>query len=431
VTTTYDGTAKYYRSGTHRIRTPDETLADYWPKAQALGVTRLANMTGLDWIGIPVYNAIRPNSRSLAVSQGKGVSPVAAKVSALMESVEYWHAEHVVLPLRSESYQQLARETNVVDVHRLPLRGGLDSMSDGVRETPARATIRPDLPLLWVDALDLQADRPIMLPFEMVSLNKVGINYAQNTFRMDSNGLASGNCRAEAIVHGICELVERDALTLWWQDVQRPSDVAADLLDPSSVDDQACRELLERLGAAGLDTAVWDVTSDIGIPVYQCCVLERAERVGWRPFGASWGYGAHPATAVALARALTEAAQSRITMIAGSRDDNFPSQYRTQHDPARLASIRQLFFGAPGHAHFRGRAGVDLDTVDGDLATMLGLLRTAGLDSVVVADLTRPEIGIPTVKVVIPDLEYFSLFIGYVPGRRAQERAHRQGRRLP
>jgi ribosomal protein S12 methylthiotransferase accessory factor len=125
---------------------------------------------------------------------------------------------------------------------------------------------------------------------------------------------------------------------------------------------------------------------------------------------------------VALARALTEAAQSRITMIAGSRDDNFPTQYRAQHEPSKLASARQLFFAEPGRADFRSRRGTDTDTVDGDLADMLSRLRGAGIDSVIVADLTRADIGIPTVKAVIPGLEYFSLFIGYVPGRRARAR---------
>src|SRR6266496_3142850 len=94
---------KSYRAGTHRIRNPEQTLAEYLPKAKDMGITRLANVTGLDWVGIPVYNAIRPNSRSLSVSQGKGVTLEAAKVSALMESIEYWHAEHISLPLRHES----------------------------------------------------------------------------------------------------------------------------------------------------------------------------------------------------------------------------------------------------------------------------------------------------------------------------------------
>ena len=421
---------KQYLTGTHRSQPPSETLRRIRPMAAEIGITRLANVTGLDWVGVPVYNAIRPNSRSLSVSQGKGATPDAAKVSALMESIEYWHAEHISLPLRHEAYQQLVRETDVVDIHQLPLRGGLDSIGEGPRETPARATLRPELPTFWVQGLELLSDRPMWLPFEMVRLNKVGLDYAQNTFRVDSNGLASGNSTAEAAVHALCELIERDALTLWWQRVRQPADVEANKLDLETVDDAVCQDLLARFDTAGIQVAAWDVTSDTGIPTYQCCVVERQERAGWRSFGASWGYGAHPATEIALARALTEAAQSRVTMIAGSRDDNFPTQYAAQFDPDKLASVRRVFFANPGRTDFQTRTGMSTPTSDGDLMALLTALRTADLDCVILVELTQPDIGIPTVKAVVPGLEYFSLFIGYAPGSRAKRAtAATEGRR--
>lgn len=88
---------KGYTSGTHRTRSPATTFADYARLMPALGITRVANVTGLDHIGLPVYTAIRPTSRSLAVSQGKGLDAAAAKASALMESIEAWHAELAAL----------------------------------------------------------------------------------------------------------------------------------------------------------------------------------------------------------------------------------------------------------------------------------------------------------------------------------------------
>jgi len=84
-------TLKRYRRGTHRVCDPAETLARIVPLLGAFGVTRLADITRLDRIGIPTYQAIRPSSRSLSVSQGKGLTPEAAKVSAAMES---WPAGH-------------------------------------------------------------------------------------------------------------------------------------------------------------------------------------------------------------------------------------------------------------------------------------------------------------------------------------------------
>jgi YcaO-like protein with predicted kinase domain len=421
---------KLFRTGTHRTRDPQETLADYLPKAETMGITRLANVTGLDWVGIPVYNAIRPNSRSLSVSQGKGATPAAAKVSALMESIEYWHAEHVVHPLRHESFTQLCREGNVIDIHRLPRRGGLDSTGPGSRQTPARAPLRPDVPLLWMEGEDLLTEQRIWLPFETIRLNKVGLDYAHNTFRVDSNGLASGNTTAEAAVHAICELVERDALTRWWQEARADISRVRSKISLESISDPVCQELIVRFEAARIDVAVWDVTSDTGIPTYQCCVLEQAPRPGWRPFGASWGYGTHLAAEVALSRALTEAAQSRVTAIAGSRDDNFPTQYQAQYDPSRVATTRQALFSGEGAVDFGLRPSLSTPTVNEDLATLLDCLRKVAVGPVAIVDLSRTDFGIPVVKVVGVGLEPFSLFIGYTPRDRANtETAGRAGRR--
>ena len=81
---------------TIRISPTSETLARITPLAwKQFGITRVANITGLDNIGIPVYVSVRPNSKSLSVSQGKGVSDDLAKISAMMESIETWHAENI------------------------------------------------------------------------------------------------------------------------------------------------------------------------------------------------------------------------------------------------------------------------------------------------------------------------------------------------
>ncbi len=98
---------KHYRVGTHRVVSPVQTLERIRPHLTDMGITRLANVTGLDRVGIPVVMAMRPNSRSVAVSQGKGVDLNAAKASAVMESVESWHAERIDLPTLYGSYNDL------------------------------------------------------------------------------------------------------------------------------------------------------------------------------------------------------------------------------------------------------------------------------------------------------------------------------------
>src|SRR6185312_11181830 len=150
------GGAKRFRDGTHRTVSPDETVARLQPLLPAFGITRVANVTGLDRIGVPVVMVCRPNSRSVAVSQGKGLTLAAAKASGIMEAAEGYHAEHITNPFKLASYQEMQREHRVVDPDRLPRAG------DG---------FKPSLPLLWIEGRDLMSGGSIWVPFELVSTN--------------------------------------------------------------------------------------------------------------------------------------------------------------------------------------------------------------------------------------------------------------------
>src|SRR5262245_33786015 len=115
---------KRYRTGTHRTRAPEETLARIRPRMAECGITRIANLTGLDRAGIPVVMVCRPNARSSAVFHGKGLDLAAAKASGVMEAIETWHAEHADLPLRFGSVADLRDTCRLADVAALPLAAG-------------------------------------------------------------------------------------------------------------------------------------------------------------------------------------------------------------------------------------------------------------------------------------------------------------------
>jgi YcaO-like protein with predicted kinase domain len=244
------GAAKQFVEGTHRVCSPRATLAAHAPKMKSMGITRLADVTGLDFIGLPVYMAVRPNSRGLAVSQGKGLDREAAKASALMESIEGWHAERIVAPLRHESYAALRRAARVVDVTRLPLERG--------------ATLELNTPRLWIEGYDLLAGEAAWVPFECVMTNFVRPAHAGRTFVASSNGLASGNHLLEAVTHALCEVIERDAATRWRRSTateRQPSQ-----LDLATVEPPRCRAVLDQVRRAGIETVVWDATADTGVP---------------------------------------------------------------------------------------------------------------------------------------------------------------------
>jgi ribosomal protein S12 methylthiotransferase accessory factor len=395
---------KAYRGGTHRSCRPEETLQRILPLAERLGITRLANITGLDTIGIPVYMACRPLSRSIAVSQGKGLTPCEAKVSAFMEAAESYHGETITAPLKMGSFDELRRDHRLIEMEGLP-RSRLGEFD-------------PTRQILWIEGRPLGGGDALWLPLELVSTNFT-LPQPQGSFAFpaNTNGLASGNSFAEAALHAVCELVERDALSLWrlGGDTAR----AATRLDAASVTSDRCRALLDRYAGAGLEIGLWDVTSDIDVPVFCCAVAERSDVA----VEAELGAGCHPDREVALLRALTEAAQSRTTRIAGSRDDYVPESYDSA---ARLARNRtaRLWLADPPRRRFADAPDLGGATIAGDLERVLARLAACGIDQVVAVDLSKREIGLPVVRVVAPGLEgaYQGASSDYLPGPRARAR---------
>ena len=149
--------AKAHRGGTHRVVVPHQTVERLRPLLPAMGITRIANVTGLDYLGIPVVMVARPNARTLAVTQGKGVDLDHAKASGVMEAVETFHGERISLPLKLLSYNEIARRHAVVDPARLP--------------TVPDSLYHPNLPILWIEGFDLVSHSRIWLPYESVHVN--------------------------------------------------------------------------------------------------------------------------------------------------------------------------------------------------------------------------------------------------------------------
>jgi YcaO-like protein with predicted kinase domain len=401
--TTADSSAKVHRDGTHRVCPPEQTIERFLPLAGRFGITRLARVTGLDVIGIPVYLAVRPNSRSLSVAQGKGLTDAAAKASALMECIETWHAERVALPLRHESYLSLSREALVTELEQLPRNRGTE--------------LSPALPMTFVQGTDLLGGQPLWVPYDLVTTNFVHPAGFRSPFVQSSNGLASGNTLLEATVHALYEVIERDATKLWGY--RSPAARLERRLDLEAVTDPGCQSLLQRYRAAGVVVTAWDMTSDLGVPCYSVTIFEDPRAFGWRRAGIYSGYGAHLSPPIALTRALTEAAQSRLTMVSGSRDDLFHADYRHNRNDEDVRAMDEVW-RAPGVR--RGwDAVVDRSSgsFDGDLQLLLEAVRAAGVKQVAMLDLTR-DAGVPVVRVVVPGLEGPPAGTAEVPGPRAR-----------
>lgn len=367
-------TVKRFRQGTHRVRPPEETWERLRPLLPAAGITRVADVTALDVVGVPVYQAVRPASRNLAVSQGKGATEHAARVSAVMEALELWHAEDLgSLPQVTVTVGEM-RGANAILLSDL-------RWASGIRVPRA-------LPLAWVRAVSCAGDRHGWLPRIMLELDfRMRLELEPRLFELTSNGLASGNCLEEALLHGLCELIERHALFLAREEPDRR--VA---LKPDSINDPWLRDVVARIRGAGMKLALWDFTWEAGVPVAVADLAGPDFPHVWR------GSGCHPDPAVALSRALTEAIQSRLTYISGARDD-LPTL--TQAPAAH--QVFDSFAEPEGERAFEALPDLSGASVAGDLAAVVERLAALSLPAFYV-DLTRPELDVPVAFSFVPGL---------------------------
>ena len=268
---------------------------------------------------------------------------------------------------------------------------------------------------------DLFTDAPRWVPHAAVSADYT-IRGPDAPFQATTNGLAAGNHLLEALCHGLCEVIERDAMALWRVLPERSQD--ATLLDLATAPARLQGSLLDRFRHAGVSLCAFDLTSDIGVPSVLCLAVDDDQSGEVQP---QLGSGCHPDPAIALARAASEAAQARLTRISGARDDLAAESYVSAAARARTAAARDWLRSA--RARGPGRRLECLPdcatpTLRGDLTAVLGRLAGAGFDEAVWVDLSDPRFGIPVVRVVVPGLEGPPAAAGggYVPGARARAR---------
>jgi ribosomal protein S12 methylthiotransferase accessory factor len=235
-----------------------------------------------------------------------------------------------------------------------------------------------------------------------------------------TNGLASGNHRLEAIVHAICEVIERDAHTLWEHMPHHQKH--ATRVDLSSISDPDCLSLIKALSAADMKVGVWDMTSDVGVATFHCLITD--ERVEHGHSGG--GAGTHPSRNVALLRALTEAVQVRTNYITGARDDLRDDEYET----AGIAQKTRYASGLMADENIvPGQYNIvpsqNMDTLEADLEWLITRLTAVGIQEVIDVELTKPDFEIPVHRVIIPGLEGPHDHADYCPGDRARERFSR------
>lgn len=362
--------------GTWRENTAEQTLARITPMLwSTFGISRIADITGLDNLGIHTMVAIRPNSKALSNSQGKGLTANLAKASAIMESIELWHGENLPEADLSGNYESLKSSYPLILPE--PLQAALF--------TP----FINQLSMPWVEVTHLLTQTNSYLPQIIFNQNRADYGGHFELFWPSSNGLASGNTREEALCHALFELIERDCL----HHMTRSGGLKRQL-DLKHLPSAYCQDLVQGILDHGVELRLYDIRHELEIPCYYASIDDGHNL---RHVGSFAGYGCHFSDEVALLRAVTEAAQSRLTYISGARDDIVTSFYRKKNPPVPVYATGDY---RPEYNDWQG------DSMTKCLDQLINRLYAHGHQQMFFYDLTRSDINIPVVHAVVPSLQF-------------------------
>jgi ribosomal protein S12 methylthiotransferase accessory factor len=352
----------------------------------------------------------------MARSGGKGATESQAKASALAEALERysgicWGDEYTV----RASYASIRPEA----IHIRDVLGFSEAQYKNHRQWNAQLTNErhyvPDplddqAEISWTPLWSLSHDRVRYLPTAFCFYGHVDPGHG--FCRCDSNGCASGNTMEEAILQGFLELAERDAVALWWYNCLRRPAVDVDSFGlPYWRKMQAYyRQELHR------DLQVLDITNDLEIPTF--VVVSR--RLDQETEDILIGFGTHLDPRTAMMQALAEANQSVPILHYVTADGSTLARFHPQdvRDWLQHATYANQPYLVPDPAappktlaDYQQRASAD---VREDVLTCVRTAKSRGLE-VLVLDQTRPDIGMPVVRVVVPGLRHFWRRLG--PGR--------------
>jgi ribosomal protein S12 methylthiotransferase accessory factor len=378
-----------YSRGTDRLVSPRETLERIRPALSACGITRCASVTHLDELGLPVYCAVRPTGMVLQVSNGKGTDCESSQASALMESIELYHAENPEDERLLYATLAALKQTGeaIIEPHEV---NGFDHGYFG-----------PEFPIEWTCGEDLHSGEPVWAPACAVYFGRL-----PSRITTTSNGLASGNHLVEASLHSLYELIERDAVSGLSDLGQVRIREEGKIIRHATIGNSYLREMVE--GVEGHDTKVvmfW-MKSCVSVHTFGAFFLSRAAIAAVTTLNVGWG--THFDCNIAAFRAVTEAAQSRLVYIHGAREDGLAK-------PVYAAERVDL---SPGYRFFdKLEANTDWSTLpsypsisdDRNLTSryqrLVDELGQAG-QRLVRFDLSKPGIDVPVVKILAPGLRF-------------------------
>ncbi|ATU95864.1 hypothetical protein BLM14_29475 (plasmid) [Phyllobacterium zundukense] len=356
------------------------------PLCRPARITRLGDLTGLDRIGLPVVQAVRPDALSEVTSLGRGLSTMEAAVGAIMESLERFYAESIP---PDRIFLATADDLNIPDALFENL------LVPHCQENWRSRTIP------WITGIDVAMGSAQAVPLELVHTcyTEPPSTY-DGTFIRTTTGLACHVTSHEAFLHGVYECIERDALARAFAThgfFERMRIAHTGLGD--GVD-----HLLSLAGERGISFALWYAPSPTGVPVVWCQTIETGpgEPILALP---TEGYSAGANLAIAALNAMLEALVTRAGAISGARDDQTRRHYRRSTD-AIVANARHLILE---------EAPLTPDAAAGwlpvfSLPSLVDRIVSAGLGPVLAVPVgSDAGTGVQCVKTILPGTLPFSV----------------------
>lgn len=384
-----------YLEGTQRVYDEATTLENTKDEVKKIGVTRIADITNLDRLGIPIFSAIRPSAAKGAISiySGKGSTEQRARISAIMESFERCLAER---PGMNVNIKGGISAPALVDSYIRAVE------SCTVLEPVALLLPQPYLPqslLEWVGAYDLMNNEEVFVSSNSVYHPYDAPGQCQKLFLSNTNGLASGNVIEEAILHGLLEVIERDAISIAQYSRNLGKEIAL------TEKDGYLYELASKFKDAGIELKIWLVPSDAGIPT----VIAVTDDVKLKdPALLVMGAGSHLKPEIAVARAITEAAQSRVVQIQGAREDTDREGFIRSVGYERMKRLNRFWFEEGEKISLSEVQDLSRKSPAENIDVILEKLKGLA-EKVLVVDLSREEVKVPVVRVIIPGFELFTI----------------------
>jgi ribosomal protein S12 methylthiotransferase accessory factor len=414
---------KWTLNGTSRVIPVENTLSHILELSKKIGLTRIADITYMDKLYIPNYSCVLPGTEDyIWVYSGKGPTKKHAKVSAIMESIERYSSlpTNYTRKFITGTFNELKESYNLLH-------------PDDLVE-PLTFDFQNDMLMDYVEGYDIINKENILVPAALALFRYTPNSLSLNPFAFHhTNGLASGNVFEEAVCHALCEVIERDAISLAQlrasaipfhilskihhnlriQGYHINSISKEQFIDDNSLyqDVKICEEdnfqpvtnLIKKFKKFNIRLIIKDITTDIKIPTFNAaCVEWISHDYGYL----AEGHGTHPDKRIAILRAITEVSQTRAANIQGARDDLRKIHYNDNNTDDKNA---WQFMSSQRTINFSDIITYQNEDILDDIKLIIKFFKEVGLNKAIIVNLTNPKIKIPVVRAIVPGLETFKI----------------------